>query len=156
MPEPASHRPRGRARGARPAPARPAGDAPPGPSATARPGRRAAPGDPVGELVRWAAFGCLLVPVALVGYGYPAGDAMTAALGLAALTTACRAALRYAERRAGRGAHAAPGGAAPPPDPGRTGRTGRRTGPGGHHRRTRDTPARRRTGRHGGGRTPRD
>ncbi|MBT2367072.1 hypothetical protein J7E88_17610 [Streptomyces sp. ISL-10] len=48
--------------------------------------------------MRWAAFTCLLVPVVLVVYGTSAGGAAAAALGLAAMTTACRVLLRHSER----------------------------------------------------------
>ncbi|MCH0540281.1 hypothetical protein I3F58_12005 [Streptomyces sp. MUM 203J] len=61
----------------------------------------AAPGpahDTVGEVVRWAAFSCALVPAVLLVYGTSAGAAATTALGLAAVTAACRTLLRRAER----------------------------------------------------------
>ncbi|MFE7135231.1 hypothetical protein ACFVIM_30675 [Streptomyces sp. NPDC057638] len=61
------------------------------------PGRAATP-DPVGEVIRWASFGCLLVPVALVLSGTPVVAAVSAALGLAAVTAVCRLLLRRAER----------------------------------------------------------
>ncbi|MEU6892295.1 hypothetical protein ABZ934_10945 [Streptomyces sp. NPDC046557] len=54
--------------------------------------------DPAGEVVRWAAFSCLLVPVVLVVYGTSFGGAAVATLGLAAVTAACRALLRQSER----------------------------------------------------------
>ncbi|MEU9860490.1 hypothetical protein AB0D99_06440 [Streptomyces sp. NPDC047971] len=50
------------------------------------------------DLVRWAAFCCVLVPVVLVGYGTSLGGAAGTALGLAAVTAACRVLLRRAER----------------------------------------------------------
>lgn len=59
-------------------------------------GRR--PDDPAGDVVRWAAFSCLLVPVVLVVYGTSFGGAAVATLGLFAVTAACRALLRYSER----------------------------------------------------------
>ncbi|MEW2306927.1 hypothetical protein AB0958_44600 [Streptomyces sp. NPDC006655] len=92
----------------------------PGPRpATRRP--RPAP-DATGDVVRWAAFACVLVPVVLLWYGTsPAGAAGTA-LGLAAVTAACRYLLRRSERgtrgTAPRGGGRHTRGAAP--DPGRT------------------------------------
>ncbi|WP_323186017.1 MULTISPECIES: hypothetical protein [unclassified Streptomyces] len=54
--------------------------------------------DPAGDVVRWAAFSCLLVPVVLVVYGTSFGGAAVATLGLLAVTAACRVLLRYSER----------------------------------------------------------
>ncbi|MER5931259.1 hypothetical protein [Streptomyces sp. NPDC002054] len=54
--------------------------------------------DPAGDVVRWATFSCLLVPVVLVVYGTSLGGAVVATLGLAAVTAACRVMLRHAER----------------------------------------------------------
>ncbi|MFD7556751.1 hypothetical protein ACFV9E_19725 [Streptomyces sp. NPDC059835] len=54
--------------------------------------------DPAGDVVRWAAFSCLLVPVVLVVYGTSFGGAAVATLGLLAVTTACRVLLRHSER----------------------------------------------------------
>ncbi|WP_327283550.1 MULTISPECIES: hypothetical protein [unclassified Streptomyces] len=54
--------------------------------------------DPAGDVVRWAAFSCLLVPVVLVVYGTSYGGAAVATLGLTAVTAACRAMLRYSEK----------------------------------------------------------
>ncbi|WP_443059971.1 hypothetical protein [Streptomyces sp. NBC_00467] len=54
------------------------------------------------DVVRWAAFSCLLVPVVLVVYGTSVGGAAAAALGLAAVTAACRILLRHSERNAAR------------------------------------------------------
>ncbi|WP_323179068.1 hypothetical protein [Streptomyces sp. NBC_00320] len=54
--------------------------------------------DPAGDVVRWAAFSCLLVPVVLVVYGTSFGGAAVATLGLVAVTAACRAMLRYSEK----------------------------------------------------------
>nr|WP_167747636.1 MULTISPECIES: hypothetical protein [Streptomyces] len=59
--------------------------------------------DPGGDVVRWAAFSCLLVPVVLVVYGTSYGGAAVATLGLAAVTAACRVLLRHSEK-AGRAA----------------------------------------------------
>ncbi|MDI3386977.1 hypothetical protein QIS99_12320 [Streptomyces sp. B-S-A8] len=92
----------------------------PRPHTTSTPDRpaRTASGDVVG----WAAFSCVLVPVVLVVYGTSLGGAAGSALGLAAVTAVCRILLRRSERsaaqfargtereavrgrRAGRGAH---------------------------------------------------
>ncbi|MFJ4774902.1 hypothetical protein [Streptomyces sp. NPDC088762] len=54
--------------------------------------------DPAGDVVRWAAFSCLLVPVVLVVYGTSFGGAAVATLGLLAVTAACRVLLRLSER----------------------------------------------------------
>ncbi|MFC9295960.1 hypothetical protein ACFTWH_07195 [Streptomyces sp. NPDC057011] len=54
--------------------------------------------DPAGDVIRWAAFSCLLVPVVLVVYGTSFGGAAVATLGLLAVTAACRVLLRYSER----------------------------------------------------------
>lgn len=54
--------------------------------------------DPAGDVVRWAAFSCLLVPVVLVVYGTSFGGAAVATLGLLAVTAACRFLLRYSEK----------------------------------------------------------
>ncbi|GAA3273596.1 hypothetical protein Slala03_13590 [Streptomyces lavendulae subsp. lavendulae] len=54
--------------------------------------------DPAGDVVRWAAFSCLLVPVVLVVYGTSYGGAAVATLGLAAVTAACRVLLRHSEK----------------------------------------------------------
>ncbi|MEV6394868.1 hypothetical protein AB0M39_08835 [Streptomyces sp. NPDC051907] len=92
------------------------------------------------EVVRWAAFSCLLVPVVLVVYGASVGGAAAAALGLAAVTAACRVLLRQSERSAARAlAHARAEESAP-----------------GHGRRARPAPAARRSPRHGSGTTPGD
>ncbi|WP_320776209.1 hypothetical protein [Streptomyces sp. CRN 30] len=81
-------------------------------------------------MVRWAAFSCLLVPVVLLWCGGSFAGATGTALGLAAVTAACRVLLRRSEA----GADAA--GAA---------RRGR------HHR---AAPGARGSGRHSGGNTP--
>ncbi|MEU6864043.1 hypothetical protein ABZ924_12305 [Streptomyces sp. NPDC046876] len=85
--------------------------------------------DPAGDVVRWAAFSCLLVPVVLVVYGTSFGGAAVATLGLVAVTAVCRAMLRRSERAA-RSAVAAPGRDRLPP-PGRSPRHSRT--PGGAH-----------------------
>jgi hypothetical protein len=74
-------------------------------------------------VIRWAAFSCVLVPVVLVWYGTSLAGAAGTALGLAAVTGACRLLLRRSER----GAAAAAAGAGD----GRRGRSGR-GGPGAH------------------------
>ncbi|MEU3775409.1 hypothetical protein AB0F11_19740 [Streptomyces sp. NPDC032472] len=58
--------------------------------------------DPAGDVVRWAAFSCLLVPVVLVVYGTSFGGAAVATLGLVAVTAVCREMLRRSERAARR------------------------------------------------------
>ncbi|WP_226962994.1 MULTISPECIES: hypothetical protein, partial [unclassified Streptomyces] len=58
------------------------------------------PQDAVGEVVRWAAFSCALVPAVLLVYGTSFAGAAGTALGLAAVTAVCRAVLRRAERGA--------------------------------------------------------
>ncbi|MFG3494289.1 hypothetical protein [Streptomyces sp. NPDC047928] len=56
--------------------------------------------DSAGEVVRWAAFSCALVPFVLLVYGTSFGGAAATALGLAAVTAACRTLLRRSERLA--------------------------------------------------------
>jgi hypothetical protein len=85
-----------------PAPQPPAPDASPAPAQ-----------DPVTDLVRWAVFSCVLVPVVLLWYGSSLGGAAGTAFGLAAVTAVCRLLLRRSERgasahrrhRNGTGAH---------------------------------------------------
>ncbi|MEU6929220.1 hypothetical protein [Streptomyces sp. NPDC046385] len=48
-------------------------------------------------MTRWAVFCCALVPVVLVVYGTSLGGAAGTALGLAAVTAACRVLLRRSE-----------------------------------------------------------
>ncbi|MGI5482663.1 hypothetical protein [Streptomyces lavendofoliae] len=88
------------------------------------------------DVVRWAAFSCALVPVVLLVYGTSFGGAAGTAVGLAAVTAACRVLLRRSERVAEEdGRRAAPH------------RAGRHSRPGaGAHR----------GGRHSAGCTPRD
>ncbi|WTL22895.1 hypothetical protein OG329_28190 [Streptomyces sp. NBC_01506] len=50
------------------------------------------------DVVRWAAFSCLLVPVVLVVFGTSVGGAAVPALGLLAVTAVCRLLLRRSER----------------------------------------------------------
>ncbi|MGR4878931.1 hypothetical protein ACIPUC_05785 [Streptomyces sp. LARHCF249] len=86
--------------------------------------------DPAGDVVRWAAFSCLLVPVVLVVYGTSFGGAAVATLGLVAVTAACRALLRYSER-VERATARVPAQERPPAGPGPRGRHSR-GGSGGH------------------------
>lgn len=58
--------------------------------------------DTASDVVRWAAFSCVLVPVVLVWYGTSLAGAAGTALGLAAVTGACRVLLRQSERGAAR------------------------------------------------------
>ncbi|MET9696131.1 hypothetical protein ABZY31_04310 [Streptomyces sp. NPDC006529] len=77
---------------------------------------READADPAGDVVRWAAFSCLLVPVVLVVYGTSFGGAAVATLGLVAVTAVCRVMLRQSEktlRAAARVPVALPPGSAP-------------------------------------------
>ncbi|WP_432039583.1 hypothetical protein [Streptomyces cucumeris] len=114
----ARSRPRGRAGAAARTPA-----ALPAPAArTALPPAlpEAAPADgTVNELIRWAAFGCAVVPFVLLLCGLPCGVALAATAGLAAVTAASRALLRHSERVAAR-----PDPDAALPHRGRHGRTG--------------------------------
>ncbi|CAL9519430.1 hypothetical protein SUDANB6_03819 [Streptomyces sp. enrichment culture] len=54
--------------------------------------------DGITDLVRWAAFSCVLVPVVLLWFGTSLAGAAGTALGLAAVTGACRVLLRRSER----------------------------------------------------------
>jgi hypothetical protein len=58
--------------------------------------------DSATDVVRWAAFSCVLVPVVLLWYGTSLAGAAGTALGLAAVTAACRLLLRRSERCAAR------------------------------------------------------
>ncbi|MEU4078502.1 hypothetical protein [Streptomyces venezuelae] len=101
--------PRGRRRAPVPSPGAPTAPDPgaaPGARETAR-AAGAAPGagaagagaaDQAGDVVRWAAFCCVLVPVVLVVYGASLGGAAGTALGLVSVTAACRVLLRRSER----------------------------------------------------------
>lgn len=118
--------------------------------------------DTVGDLVRWAAFSCVLVPVVLVWYGTSLAGATGAALGLAAVTAVCRALLRRSERHAARAALQALEARRPRPahaSPESRGRQEPRTGPGGRpaaHARTRQPGhSGLSQGAHRGGRRPR-
>lgn len=61
------------------------------------PDPRPAP-DTVSDVIRWAAFSCVLVPVVLLWYGTSLAGAAGTALGLTAVTAACRVLLRRSER----------------------------------------------------------
>ncbi|MFI6334710.1 hypothetical protein [Streptomyces sp. NPDC050535] len=79
----------------------------PGPETDSRPAARtraaAAPApDTASDVVRWAAFSCVLVPVVLVWYGTSLAGAAGTALGLAAVTAVCRVLLTRSERGAAR------------------------------------------------------
>ncbi|MFC3577737.1 hypothetical protein ACFOZ0_31640 [Streptomyces yaanensis] len=92
--------------------------------------------DTASDVVRWAAFSCVPVPVVLVWYGTSIAEAISATLGLAAVTWVCRVLLRESER-----------GAARLPAEERAPHRGRHSGTGaGAHR----------GGRHSGGNTPVD
>ncbi|MEU6093382.1 hypothetical protein [Streptomyces sp. NPDC047079] len=56
-------------------------------------------------VIRWACFTCALVPLVLVWSGTSVAGAISATLGLSAVTWACRALLRQAERGAARSAN---------------------------------------------------
>ncbi|MGW6025708.1 hypothetical protein [Streptomyces sp. NPDC055214] len=58
--------------------------------------------DSASDVVRWAAFSCVLVPVVLVGYGTSLAGAAGSALGLLAVTGVCRLLLRQSERGSAR------------------------------------------------------
>jgi len=73
-----------------------------GPQPRPREAREPSGTDTVSDVVRWAAFSCVLVPVVLVGYGISLAGATGAALGLAAVTGVCRVLLRQSERGAAR------------------------------------------------------
>ncbi|MFJ6485692.1 hypothetical protein ACIQK6_37015 [Streptomyces sp. NPDC091682] len=85
--------------------------------------------DPAGDVVRWAAFSCLLVPVVLVVYGTSFGGAAVATLGLLAVTAVCRVLLRHSEENRRAAARGPAEGHLPPAHRGRHSRAG-----GGMHR----------------------
>ncbi|MFC8170468.1 hypothetical protein ACFUJ0_12170 [Streptomyces sp. NPDC057242] len=75
---------------------RPADPAPP---SAGTGGKRGDKGEQAaGDVVRWAVFCCVLVPVVLVVYGTSLAGAAGAALGLVSVTAACRLLLRRSER----------------------------------------------------------
>ncbi|MEV6791553.1 hypothetical protein AB0M87_06035 [Streptomyces sp. NPDC051320] len=81
------------------------------------------------QVVRWAAFCCVLVPGVRLVHGTGLGDTALTALGLVAVTLVCRLLLRQSERAAARAA----------------------AGPAAHRR---ETQQRTGTGAHRGGRRP--
>ncbi|MFD7914578.1 hypothetical protein ACFV30_28310 [Streptomyces sp. NPDC059752] len=104
----------------------------PSPRSTLHPSVRSAGhphDDPAGDVVRWAAFSCLLVPVVLVVYGTSFGGAVVATLGLLAVTAACRVLLRHSEKNRRAAARASMEKSLPPAHRGRHSRAG-----GGMHR----------------------
>ncbi|WP_037676429.1 hypothetical protein [Streptomyces griseus] len=54
--------------------------------------------DTATDVIRWAAFSCVLVPVVLLWCGTSLAGAAGTALGLAGVTAACRFLLRRSER----------------------------------------------------------
>lgn len=91
--------------------------------------------DTATDVVRWAVFSCVLVPLVLLWYGTSLAGATGTALGLAAVTAACRVLLRRSERGAERR----------PAEERNEGEAEERTPPRGRHHRTG-------TGAHRGGR----
>lgn len=88
--------------------------------------------DSATEVVRWAAFSCVLVPVVLLWYGASLAGATGTALGLAAVTAVCRLLLRRSEQGTVRLLE--DGGTGPAPRPrGRHHRTGTGARRGGRH-----------------------
>ncbi|EGX60157.1 hypothetical protein SZN_09551 [Streptomyces zinciresistens K42] len=71
--------------------------------------------DSATEVVRWAAFSCVLVPVVLLWYGTSLAGATGTALGLAAVTAVCRLLLRQSEQGSVRLLEEEPTGRAPRP-----------------------------------------
>ncbi|MFE0704458.1 hypothetical protein [Streptomyces sp. NPDC058872] len=90
-PAPTVGAPRGRRRMSAASPATGAEPAP-----EARTGAEAS--EQAGDVVRWAAFCCVLVPVVLLAYGTSLGGAAGTALGLVSVTATCRLLLRRSER----------------------------------------------------------
>ncbi|MFJ2773457.1 hypothetical protein [Streptomyces sp. NPDC087300] len=72
------------------------------PAPRAQEPREAPAQESASDVVRWAAFSCVLVPVVLVGYGTSLAGAAGSALGLVAVTGVCRLLLRQSERGAAR------------------------------------------------------
>ncbi|MFI8822361.1 hypothetical protein [Streptomyces sp. NPDC053431] len=96
---PAARPPRGRGRRRRATPEPTVPAVPTVPSVPAGHGAPGGPGqDAASDVVRWAAFCCVLVPVVLLVYGTSVGGAAGAAVGLVAVTAACRMLLRRSER----------------------------------------------------------
>jgi len=114
-------------------------------------GHRPPSEDSTTDVVRWAAFSCVLVPVVLVWYGTSLAGATGTALGLGAVTAVCRILLRQSERGAAR-----PSAEERAPRHGRRHRTGTGGRRGGRPVRARGRGARRPGRRTApGGRTPR-
>ncbi|MEU7293374.1 hypothetical protein AB0A76_09245 [Streptomyces exfoliatus] len=90
--------PRGRRRAPVPSPAAAAGQDPGPTPGAARSPAGAGAGEQAGDVVRWAVFCCVLVPVVLVVYGTSLGGAAGTALGLVSVTAACRVLLRRSEQ----------------------------------------------------------
>ncbi|MFC8074731.1 hypothetical protein ACFUN8_04255 [Streptomyces sp. NPDC057307] len=67
-------------------------------SASATSSASAASAESASDVVRWAAFSCVLVPVVLVVFGTSVGGAAVPALGLLAVTAVCRLLLRRSEQ----------------------------------------------------------
>lgn len=76
------------------------GSAPAAPAASCATVTSVTSADSASDVVRWAAFSCLLVPVVLVVFGTSVGGAAVPALGLVAVTAVCRLLLRRSERSA--------------------------------------------------------
>ncbi|MEU6488408.1 hypothetical protein [Streptomyces sp. NPDC046887] len=72
-------------------------------SSPSAPGAEPGPVRAAGLVVRWAAFGCALVAVGAVVAGTSSGGAVAAALGLVAVTGACRRVLLRRAERSGPG-----------------------------------------------------
>jgi hypothetical protein len=71
------------------------------PHTTPRPAERPAP-DTAEDVIRWAVFSCVLVPVVLLWYGTSLAGTAGTTLGLATVTGVCRLLLRRSERGAAR------------------------------------------------------
>ncbi|MFF8278124.1 hypothetical protein ACF05T_18720 [Streptomyces lateritius] len=87
---------------AQPAPSRGRRRAPGRPSTAGSAGGAAGAGgtaaESAGDVVRWAVFCCVLVPVVLLVYGTSLGGAAGTALGLVVVTAVCRVLLRRSAR----------------------------------------------------------
>ncbi|WP_328538640.1 hypothetical protein [Streptomyces sp. NBC_00344] len=78
---------------------------PPSVPPSARPGPPPGPSSgSANDVVRWAAFCCVLVPLVLLVHGSGIGDSVLTGSGLVAVTAACRLLLRQSERGAARSA----------------------------------------------------
>lgn len=85
------------------------------------------------EIVRWGAFSCVLAPLTLLTCGSPPGGVLVTAVGLAAVTAACRTLLRRSERACLQQAYARIASERPGPHRGRHSRTGSGLHRGGRH-----------------------